>query len=148
MAKTQVSDELWAEFHRVVNMTSRELAEWLRADSSSETAEALPRQAGPATGRHVLAILGKRRADVTDDDVVLMECVVDRIHVERRADLESTAGDQAWRHRLMSIGHDPLSIPRWRRRRPSASAVEPVADLTQVGDAASGCGALVAGIRS
>lgn len=59
----------------------------------------------------MLAILGKRRADVTNDDVVLMESVVDRIHVERRADLESTAGDQAWRHRVMSIGHDPLKHP-------------------------------------
>ena len=111
MAKTQVSDELWEEFHRVVNMTSRELEEWLRADSSGETSEALPDQVGPETGRHVLAILGKRRADVTEDDIVLMESVVDRIHLERRDDLESTAGDQAWRHRLMSVGHDPLKHP-------------------------------------
>ncbi len=111
MAKTSVSDELWDEFHRVVNMTSRELEDWLRADSSGETSEALPDQVAPETGRHVHAILGKRRADLTDDDVVVMESVVDRIHLERRDDLESTAGDPTWRHRLMSIGHDPLKHP-------------------------------------
>lgn len=49
-------DELWNEFHRVVNMTSRELEEWLRTRSAAPDA----------------------------------------------------AGDAGWRHRLMSIGHDPL----------------------------------------
>jgi len=111
MAKTHVSDELWQGFHRVVNMTSRELEEWLRVESSGETTEALPDQAGPETGRHVVAILGKRRADLTDDDIAVMKSVVDRIRVERRDDLESAAGDQAWRRRLMSVGHDPLKHP-------------------------------------
>jgi Protein of unknown function (DUF3140) len=127
MAKTQVDDELWQEFHRVVNMTSRELEEWLRVESSDENTEALPEQAGAETGRHVLAILRKRRADLTEEDIGAMEAVVDRIHSERRDDLESTAGDQAWRRGLMSIGHDPLKHPEVaqapieRKRRRSGS---------------------------
>ena len=34
MAQSAVDDELWEEFHRVVNMTSRELEEWLRTHSA------------------------------------------------------------------------------------------------------------------
>ncbi|MFP5335455.1 MAG: DUF3140 domain-containing protein [Actinomycetes bacterium] len=111
-------DELWSEFHRVVNMTSRELEDWLRARSAGEDAEALPDEAGTERGRRVLAVLGKRRTDLTDDDVALMRRVVDEVHAVRRDDLEPTAGQTAWRHRLMSIGHDPLKPPGADRRAP------------------------------
>ena len=103
-----VDDELWDEFHRVVNMTSRELADWLRTRDAGEDREPVPDQAGTPTGREVLAILGKRRRDVTDEDVHVMRRVVERVHEQRRDDLEPTAGQAPWRHKLMSIGHDPL----------------------------------------
>lgn len=108
MAESVVDDELWKEFHRVVNMTSRELDEWLRTRSATEDAEEVPDQAGTETGRHVLHILGKRRTDLSDDDVRVMQNVVDRVLAERRNDLEPTAGEAHWRYRLMSMGHDPL----------------------------------------
>ncbi len=103
-----VDDELWDEFHRVVNMTSRELGEWLRTRSAGTDGEELPDQAGTPTGRQVLHILGKRRTDLQADDLHVMQAVVDRVHAERRDDLEPTAGQPNWRHRLMSLGHDPL----------------------------------------
>lgn len=108
MAQQQVDDELWDEFHRVVNMTSRELQDWLRTEAAGQDVEELPDQAGPPTGRQVVDILGKRRTDLTSDDIAVMRRVVERVRSERRADLEPTAGDDAWRHRLMRIGHDPL----------------------------------------
>jgi Protein of unknown function (DUF3140) len=103
-----VDDELWDEFHRVVNMTSRELSEWLRTRDAGEDTEELPDQAGTPTGQQVLAILGKRRQDLTRHDTDVMRRVVDRVHAQRRDDLEPTAGQSGWRHRLMSLGHDPL----------------------------------------
>ena len=103
-----VDDELWDEFHRVVNMTSRELADWLRTCDAGEDGEELPDQAGTPTGQQVLAILGKRRQDLTPHDADVMRRVVDRVHAQRRDDLEPTAGQSGWRHRLMSLGHDPL----------------------------------------
>jgi Protein of unknown function (DUF3140) len=112
----EVDPTLWEEFHRVVNMTSRELREWLLTRSASEEAEELPDQAGSKTGRAVLDILQKRRVDLTDDDERVMRKVVDRIHVERRDDLEPTAGQDHWRHRLMTIGHDPLKPPHTPKR--------------------------------
>ncbi|EHR62421.1 DUF3140 domain-containing protein [Saccharomonospora cyanea] len=102
------TDELWDEFHRVVNMSSRELSEWLRTRSATPEEEELPDRAGPQLGRRVLEILGKRKTDLVDDDVDVMQRVVDRVHGQRRDDLEPTAGDANWRHRLMTIGHDPL----------------------------------------
>jgi hypothetical protein len=108
MASDIVSDELWDEFHQVVNMTSRELSEWLRVRSASEDAELPPEQAGTATGQHVVKILAKRRTDLTDKDVAVMRSVVGKVREQRRDDLEPTAGQAAWRHMLMTIGHDPL----------------------------------------
>lgn len=108
MAETHVSDELWQEFHRVVNMTSRELADWTRVQSAGEDTEALPDRAGRSLGQRVLAILGKRQVDLTDDDVAAMAKVVDIVHQQRGEEPEPKAGDDHWRHRLMAIGHDPL----------------------------------------
>lgn len=105
---SDITDELWDEFHRVVNMTSRELRDWLAVRDAGEDTEALPDQAGTETGQRVLAILGKRRTDLTPDDVAVMEKVVRKVLDERRDDLEPTAGQAAWRHKLMTMGHDPL----------------------------------------
>jgi Protein of unknown function (DUF3140) len=111
LASDPVGDELWEEFHRVVNMTSRELNDWSRTRSASEDAEAFPDQSGTPLGHHVSAILAKRRSDLTEDDIEAMTKVVEIVRRERREDLEPTAGDDHWRRRLMSIGHDPLKPP-------------------------------------
>jgi hypothetical protein len=108
VAETIVEDELWDDFHRVVNMSSRELRDWLAVQGADEDTEEVPDQAGSHLGHRVLAILGKRRADVTRDDVDVMEQVVERVMSQRREDLEPTAGEAAWRRRLMNVGHDPL----------------------------------------
>ena len=108
MAESIVDDQLWEDFHRVVNMTSRELRDWLAVQGADEETEELPDQAGSPLGHRVLDVLGKRRSDVTRDDVAVMEQVVERVMSQRREDLEPTAGEAAWRRRLMNVGHDPL----------------------------------------
>ena len=108
MARSIVDDRLWEDFHRVVNMTSHELRDWLAVQGADVETEEVPDQAGSHLGHRVLHILGKRRADVTRDDVEVMEKVVERVTSQRRDDLEPTAGEAAWRRRLMNIGHDPL----------------------------------------
>jgi hypothetical protein len=101
-------DALREDFHRAVNMTSQELAAWLRVSDADEDTEPLPEHAGSPTGQHVLAILQKRRTDLTDDDIGVMYEVVDAVSAE--ADLESGAEPEETRrrHRLMTLGHDPL----------------------------------------
>ena len=71
MAVEHVDDELWNEFHRVVNMTSHELRDWLMTRSAGEDGEVEPGTqggVGTPTGQEVLHILGKRRTDLTADD--------------------------------------------------------------------------------
>jgi hypothetical protein len=109
MAAENVDDELWNEFHRVVNMTSHELREWLMTRSAGEDGAVEPgTHVGTPTGEEVLNILGKRRTDLTPDDERVMRNVVQRVTEQRRDDLEPTAGEAHWRYRLMSMGHDPL----------------------------------------
>lgn len=108
MAEDLVSDALWDEFHTAVNMTSRELQEWLATDAAGESAERFPDQVSTDRSRQVLAVLAKRRTDLTADDVALMGEVVDQIGALRGEQAEPEAGDTAWRHALMTIGHDPL----------------------------------------
>ncbi|WP_129305520.1 DUF3140 domain-containing protein [Streptomyces sp. L2] len=108
MADSLELEALWEDFHRTVNMTSQELAAWLRVRDAGEETEPLPDEAGTATGQHVLAILQKRRTDLTDDDVRVMYRVVDTVgdlvDVADEPEPESTRR----RHRLMTLGHDPL----------------------------------------
>ncbi|MEU2062857.1 DUF3140 domain-containing protein [Streptomyces sp. NPDC013455] len=112
MADALEIEALWEDFHRVVNMTSAELAAWLKVRDAGEETEPLPEQAGTPTGQHVLAILQKRRTDLTDDDVRVMYEVVDTVgelaDVENEPEPESTPEDTRRRHRLMTLGHDPL----------------------------------------
>ncbi|MFD6296398.1 DUF3140 domain-containing protein [Streptomyces sp. NPDC060235] len=114
MTDTVELDALWDEFHSVVNMTSQELAAWLRAGEIGETAmgsEPPPGRPGAPTGLLVLALLQKRRADLTDEDVATMYEVIDTVEAEADGP-DAGAGDERVRHRLMTLGHDPQ-----RRRR-------------------------------
>jgi hypothetical protein len=115
-------DALWDEFHRVVNMTSQELAAWLRVGDAREQNGPPPGEAGQPTGLHVLALLRKRRTDLTDDDIRTMYEVVDIVSAEEDGENRengdagsgagAAAGDPRLRHRLMTLGHDPLKPPR------------------------------------
>ncbi|QBX55084.1 DUF3140 domain-containing protein [Nocardioides seonyuensis] len=111
MAQSIVSDDLWQEFHTVVNMTSRELSEWLRTEAAGEDTEPGADLPELELGQHVHDILGKRRTDLTDDDVATMQEVVDQVRTLRGEELEPAALDDDVRHLLMSLGHDPLKPP-------------------------------------
>jgi Protein of unknown function (DUF3140) len=101
-------DALWDEFHRVVNMTSLELSQWLQLRDQGENSEESPEQPATPTGQQVLSILRKRRTDLSDDDVRVMYEVVDMVERERTTAPKPQADQGKRRHRLMTIGHDPL----------------------------------------
>ncbi len=104
----EVDQQLWDDFHQRVTMTSRQLEEWLETAAAGEDHEALPDEAGGPRGQEIVHILGKRRGDVTSADERLMRSTIDRIDALLGDRSEPTAGDARWRHRLMSLGHDPL----------------------------------------
>jgi hypothetical protein len=101
-------DAVWEAFHRSVNMTSRELRDWLHSEPAQSVREILPGDASAQeTGHRVAEILAKRKQDLTDDDVRHMRWVIDFVaaRLENRPD---AATDDEWRHELMIAGHDPL----------------------------------------
>src|SRR5919112_4897722 len=109
MAVEHVDDEVWNEFHRVVNMTAQELRDWLMTRSVDEDGAVEPGTqggVGTPTGQEVLRILGKRRTDLTREDERVMRNVVQRIAEQRRDDLEPTAGEAHWRYPPVSVGPD------------------------------------------
>lgn len=103
-------DRLWQRFHGVVNLTSEELRSFLLADAAGANGAFPdePHLGVDPDGRGILQVLAKRKVDLTDDDVELMERVVEQ--VSNLLAVGSTPGiDRAqWRRDLMSLGHDPM----------------------------------------
>jgi hypothetical protein len=50
--------------------------------------------------------------DLTDDDIRVMYKVVDAVTSQQDEENEPDADDQDRRHRLMTLGHDPLKPPQ------------------------------------
>ena len=79
-------------FKDLANMTPAQLEKWLATDES---------------GRHIIDILGKKKADLTDGDYAHMRKVIGYIkrHLAQRPhEIEHSH----WRYSLMNWGHDPL----------------------------------------
>ena len=108
------TDRLWHDFHDLVNVTSAQLQAWLMTAQANEdgAVDDVSRPVGDGPGRQVVAILAKRKVDLTDDDIQAMEDVIERIRdlLDRRP--PDGASDDGWRHALLSLGHDPLREPR------------------------------------
>ncbi len=111
MAESHVTDELWEEFHALVNMTSRELTDWMLTLQSGEDTSDVGATPETEVAQQVVAILGKRRTDLTPDDVDTMRHVVEQVGTIRGDEPEPEAYDDDVRHLLMSFGHDPLKPP-------------------------------------
>lgn len=96
-------DELWDRFHSVVNMTSRELGEWLGVEPDVSPGPSEPAPLGTA----VVNILSKRRTDLTANDVEVMRKVIDVVDEETTGvPADRLANDERRRHRLRNVGHD------------------------------------------
>lgn len=102
------SNAVWDEFHRLVNMPSPVLRDWLlETPGGVDTYAAEPDVDIRTLGDRTLEILGKRKGDVTDDDVELMAQVVDEISQLLENRPEALADRGPWRDTLMTLGHDP-----------------------------------------
>ena len=99
----------WDSFHQVVNMTSEELRTWLLTESSGEDAFTADPDLGlPELGRKVVRLLGKRKVDLTGEDVEVMQEVSDFVADRQANRPPGGVRDEQWRHSLMTVGHDPL----------------------------------------
>lgn len=97
-------ETLWTEFHDVVNMTSQEIGAVLQTDAGGEADSAWT-----SKGLRVLAILQKRRSELTEEDTRVMYDVVESVEDFTPDAPEASGADgRPGRAQLMRLGHDPL----------------------------------------
>jgi hypothetical protein len=100
------------DFVAAVNMTAAELREWLDTEESRKVGwkgadGARTESVGHASGRRIVEILGKAKADLTDADYAHMRKVVGFIRRHSAQEPANTVTSR-WRYSLMNWGHDPL----------------------------------------
>jgi hypothetical protein len=98
------------EFDEAVNMTPKELEEWLQTDESKSVGQSDDggESKGHESGRRIVEIKRKNKSDYTDDDLDHMRRVVSYVKRHRAQKPKGDVEDTAWRHSLMNWGHDPL----------------------------------------
>ncbi|CAH0157518.1 DUF3140 domain-containing protein [Rhodococcoides fascians] len=101
--------DIKTEFDDLVNMTAKELDEFLGTDDSKDVGQ--KKEGGESTGhesgRRIVEILRTKKADLSDADYEHMRKVVGycKRHLAQRPDGDIT--DTKWRYSLMNWGHDP-----------------------------------------
>ncbi len=102
-------DQTRKDFDEAVNMTASELKKWLDTDESKSVGQKKDggESTGHESGRHIVRILEKKKADLTDDDYAHMRKVVGYVkrHSAQRPKGDVTETD--WRYSLMNWGNDP-----------------------------------------
>ena len=105
-------DVAYRRFHDAVNMTPRQLENWLDTEESKAVGEkkgAGAESTGHRSGRRIVSLLRKRKSDLTPSDVAHMRKVAAFVarHLAQRpaGDVRTTR----WRYSLMNWGHDPLT---------------------------------------
>jgi hypothetical protein len=100
-----------SEFEENVNMTAKELEDFLETDESKSVGQSDGggESKGRESGREIVSILRKNKPDYTGDDVSHMKRVNSYIkrHLGQGPKKEN-AEDSRWRYSLMNWGHDPL----------------------------------------
>jgi hypothetical protein len=99
------------QFAEAVNMSASELRDWLETDESRKVGwkgkdGTASESVGHASGRRIVALLGKRADELSDDDFAHMRKVVGYVH-RHRAQRPENIYTSRWRYSLMNWGHDP-----------------------------------------
>jgi hypothetical protein len=108
MAKSD--DQVIQEFDEAVNMTRKELEEWLKTDESKSVGQSdgWSESKGHESGRKILQILDKNKTDYSSDDIDHMKRVVSYVHRHQSQKPEGDVKNSNWRRSLLNWGHDPL----------------------------------------
>jgi hypothetical protein len=105
-------------FTGAVNMTKSELTTWLDSDESrsvgmtadgdTKTSAGGTESQGHESGRMIVALLAKKKADLDEDDVRQMKRVAGYVHRHLAQRPGQDVEHSRWRYSLMNWGHDPL----------------------------------------
>jgi Protein of unknown function (DUF3140) len=108
MSKSE--EQVMEKFEEAVNMSPKELEEWLETEESKEVGQkdGGGESKGHESGRKIVEILEKDESDYTDDDIDHMRRVVSYVHRHQTQQPKGDVEDSNWRYSLMNWGHDPL----------------------------------------
>ncbi|OQR65771.1 DNA-binding protein [Streptomyces maremycinicus] len=97
------------EFGDVVNMTPSSLKKWLATEDSKSVGQSDGggESVGHASGRRIVTLLEKKKADLSEDDIAHMRKVVGYVHRHLKQKPAGDITDTKWRYSLMNWGHDP-----------------------------------------
>ena len=103
-------EQVKEEFGEAVNMSRKELEDWLDTDESKSVGQSDDggESKGHESGRKIVEILGKNNSDYTEEDIDHMRRVVSYVHRHQAQKPKGDVEDSNWRYSLMNWGHDPL----------------------------------------
>jgi hypothetical protein len=98
------------EFDDAVNMTRKELEDWLQTDESKSVgqSDAGGESKGHESGPKIVEILEKNKTHYSSDDIDHMRRVVSYVHRHQSQKPEGDVKNSNWRSSLLNWGHDPL----------------------------------------
>ena len=100
-----------AEFREAVNMTAKQLSDWLKTEQSQSVGQKTSDNAestGHESGRNIVNLLHKSQSEYTADDVHEMRRIVSYVHRHMAQKPAGDVSETRWRYSLMNWGHDPL----------------------------------------
>jgi hypothetical protein len=103
-------DDVWDDWTAAVNMSRSELEKWLDTDESKSVGDTggVGESTGHKSGRRIVDILDKKKAEISEADVVWMRKVVGYVHRHRAQGPANDVEHSKWRYSLMNWGNDPL----------------------------------------
>ncbi|MEJ8803895.1 DUF3140 domain-containing protein [Pontibacter sp. H249] len=114
MAQTEFNKEereqIYQDFKEVVNMTPSELEKWLETDESKEVGykeNDNSESVGHDSGKKIINILHKKKAELNDQDYAHMRKVVGYVHRHSAQRPSGSIDDTPWRYSLKNWGHEP-----------------------------------------
>jgi hypothetical protein len=98
------------EFDDSVNMTRKELEEWLETNESKSVGQSDGggESKGHESGRKIVEILQKNKSDYTEEDVEHMKRVNAYVKRHLGQGPKNNVEDSRWRYSLMNWGYEPL----------------------------------------
>lgn len=105
----QQEKDILLNFKAAVNMTPKQLDDWLKTDESKQVGQkdGHEESIGHQSGRRIIELLQKKESDYTEEDYAHMKKVLSYI---RRHSAQRPSGsivETPWRYSLMNWGHDP-----------------------------------------
>ncbi len=103
-------EQVYQEFKKLVNMTPKEIENWLKTDESKSVGidSGDGESKGRKSGKNIIDIKQTRKSDLSDEQYAHMAKVNSYIKRHSAQAPKGEQEDSRWRYSLMNWGHDPL----------------------------------------